>query len=137
MLLRNSSTPLVQSLFSDTPTNTTTTTILSSIHSEPHPHHIYLTSLSCNSSPIFSGSSDFNRKTNKLTHKAFRRARSNGNLEGLASTSFDLDELCNANKSSKLRALSFSIYALNDGSDEENCEKEGLEMSEVLGSSEC
>ncbi|THG04381.1 hypothetical protein TEA_003180 [Camellia sinensis var. sinensis] len=135
MLLRNSSTPLVQSLFSDTPTTTTTTTtVLSSVYSElHHPHHIYPTSLSCNSSPIYSWSSDFNRKTNKLTHKAFRRARSDGNLEGLASTSFGLHELCNSNKSSKLQAPSFSIYASNDGSDEENGEKEGLEMSEVLG----
>ncbi|KAL7212743.1 hypothetical protein ACSBR2_015427 [Camellia fascicularis] len=138
MLLRSScsSTPLVQSLFSDTPT-TTTTSRLSSVQGGPHhPHHICLTSLSCNSSPVSSGSSDFNRKENKLTHKAFRRARSDGSLEGLASTSFDLDELCNSNKSSMLRAPSFSIYASNDGSDEENGEKEGLERIEVLGSGE-
>lgn len=35
-----------------------------------------------------------------------------------------------------LRAPSFSIYASNDGSDEENGEKEGLERIEVLGSGE-
>ncbi|CAL5392256.1 unnamed protein product [Camellia sinensis] len=145
MLLRSSSTPLVQSPFSDTPT-TAATTRLSSVHGghhhhhhHHHPHHLCLTSFSCNSSPISpssSGSSDFNRKTNKLTHKAFRRARSDGNLEGLASTSFDLGKLCNSNKSSMLRAPSFSIYASNDGSDEENGEKEGLERIEVLGSGE-
>ncbi|KAI8001109.1 hypothetical protein LOK49_LG09G00989 [Camellia lanceoleosa] len=120
MLLRNSSTPLVQSLFSDTPTNTTTTTILSSVHSGPHhPHHIYLTSLSCNSSPIFSRSSDFNRKTNKLTHKAFRRGRSNGSLKGLASTSFDLDELRNSNKSSKFFGKKgMGLIEENDGEEE-------------------
>ncbi|KAK9282125.1 hypothetical protein L1049_005037 [Liquidambar formosana] len=100
MLLRSSSTPVLGSLltsFSDSPNNNhhrhlseSNTTIkhppttIHHIHNKPPLHQtvpLNLTSVSCNSSPQFS----------EHSYKGFRRAQSEGNLEGLAYAS------CNSN----------------------------------------
>uniref|UniRef100_A0A5B6ZQ94 Tetratricopeptide repeat-like superfamily protein n=1 Tax=Davidia involucrata TaxID=16924 RepID=A0A5B6ZQ94_DAVIN len=150
MLLRSSSTPVVQSHLSDSPNRDfDSINHHNNKHLQAHDHccskfpfihaghrRLNLRSFSCNSSPIShsgSGFFEFDPKPNSPCHRAFRRARSDGNLEGLASTSFDLDEFCNSNTSRSLHrhhksmlhsAPSFSIFNSEDGFEEDERELE-------------
>lgn len=91
----------------------------------------YLSSLSCDSSPIYRFNGELSEFNVNSRRKLFRRAKSDGDLEGLASISFDIEELYNSkvlntslnnnkpqmqqNKSGLRTEPSFSIYSSNDG----------------------
>lgn len=92
---------------------------------------LYLSSLSCDSSPIYRFNGELSEFNVNSRRKLFRRAKSDGDLEGLASISFDIEELYNSkvlntslnnnkpqmeqNKSGLRTEPSFSIYSSNDG----------------------
>ncbi|CAI9771222.1 unnamed protein product [Fraxinus pennsylvanica] len=111
-----------------------------------------LNSLSCNSSPESLSNSwlpDFSPKSNSVRWKKLRRALSDSNLEELASTSFDNNEVWSSitlinkslnkhHKSMLYTEPSFSIYNTNDKFEErENGDSAGgkLERSATIGES--
>ncbi|XP_057471607.1 uncharacterized protein LOC130760353 [Actinidia eriantha] len=130
MLLRSSSTPLVEPHFSPRARHQYTTT-LSAVHGSRSSCSLYSSPIS----PSASGSSKLCPETNNPTPKSFLRARSEGNLQGLASISLDLGEFCNPDRlirsfpkqrKSMLRTEpSFCIYTTGDGFDGENEREEG------------
>ncbi|KAI8566546.1 hypothetical protein RHMOL_Rhmol02G0049000 [Rhododendron molle] len=137
MLLSSTSTPVLQTLFSESPIknfHTTKTNNNCSNHRTSAVHGGWrrcysLRSFSC--SPISSGSSQFSRKTSTFNHQPLRRARSEGHL-GEMSSSFDLGE-----NSTLQSALSFSIYTSEDEfdgeSEKERVEREKLERHVMIG----
>ncbi|KAK9287749.1 hypothetical protein L1049_016189 [Liquidambar formosana] len=165
MPLRSSSTPVVGSLlssFSDSPNrdfDTINSNKCYNKHSPFNDHctkklsfsngvpHLNLSSFSCNSSPIShsaSGFSEFNQERNSPGLRGVRRARSDGNLEGLASSSWDIDGFCNSNtptrslhkphKSILQTIPSLSIYNSTDEfeDEEENQKKEDRERGVLV-----
>ncbi|XAR62699.1 hypothetical protein NMG60_11017554 [Bertholletia excelsa] len=151
MLLRSSSTPSVQPC-SESPSRDFDTHTHSSKYPQTQDHFasklsFNFRSLSCNSSPISSSASrfsDFNRKPRYLRHRAFRKCQSDGNLEGLGSTSFDPEEFKNHlnfsashfNKkmdSMLYSAPSFCIYTSSDGELESESGRGDLERSDTIG----
>ncbi|XP_059632300.1 uncharacterized protein LOC132274945 [Cornus florida] len=154
MLLRSSSSPVLHTSFSDSPNRDfdTTTTKVSFIQAAHHQHHLNLSSFSCNhSSPKSkspSGINYFDPKPNNLRRNAFRRALSEGNLEGLGSTSSDLEGFCGdsikstrfchkLHKTMLYSPPSFSIFNTEDGNEEEAKElgREDLVRSVTIGDS--
>ncbi|KAL2469587.1 Tetratricopeptide repeat (TPR)-like superfamily protein [Abeliophyllum distichum] len=163
MLLRSSSTPVAQALFSDSPNrgfdsninNTTLHTTDLCITKISVLHGVRsLSSFSCHSSPDSLSNSwfpDFSPKSNSLGRKNFRRALSDSNLEELASTSLDIKEVWSSrtlvskslhkhhHKSMLHTQPSFSIYNTDDNFEEdgENGDSgEGkLERSATIGES--
>ncbi|KAL3506235.1 hypothetical protein ACH5RR_031617 [Cinchona calisaya] len=100
MLLRTSSTPVGQTLYSDIPnrhikknsTNSSTSKI--NLHGLDHlttKASFTLSSISSNSSPA--NLSRLSESNTKSRRKIFHRAQSDTSLEGLASNSHDLEEL--------------------------------------------
>ncbi|KAK6937727.1 hypothetical protein RJ641_031235, partial [Dillenia turbinata] len=162
MLLRSSSTPVLGSLlssFADTPNNITETnntinhlptTTIHQCHKRLSFHQSGSLSLSCSSSPISPSIADLsNSRGGGL--KGFRRAQSEGNLDGLASASCDgNDELHQRNTPQKISRKpnlsvlqtipSFSLYHSRNASehdeeedgdyDEEEEESEEIEEEE-------
>ncbi|KAA8527817.1 hypothetical protein F0562_035314 [Nyssa sinensis] len=157
MLLRSSSTPVVQTHFLDSPPRDFDT-VNNNKHLQAHHHccsklsicvghhHLQLSSFSRNSSLISlsgSGFFDFDPNPNKNRLRVLRRTQSDGNLEGLASISFDLDDFCNSNTSRSLdkhhksmlhSAPSFSIYNSKDGFEEDESE---LGSEKLVENGEC
>ncbi|KAF7151059.1 hypothetical protein RHSIM_Rhsim02G0044100 [Rhododendron simsii] len=138
MLLRSTSTPVLRTLFSESPIKNFHTTNTNNNCSDHRTSPVRggcrrccsLRSFSC--SPISSGSSQFSRKTSTFNHKPLRRARSEGHL-GEMSSSFDVGE-----NSTLQSAPSFSIYTSEDGFDGESeklerVERETLEWHVMIG----
>lgn len=138
MMLRSSSTPVLGSLlssFADSPSNETTHIVkhLPPLPATSVPHHhnnnklsLYQTqtgslTLSCNSSPISPSISD----------KGFRRAQSEGNLEGLAYAHAHAASSCNKSSVLTLETIpSFSFANHNKSLREEDDEEEDEESDE-------
>ncbi|KAF8401985.1 hypothetical protein HHK36_012936 [Tetracentron sinense] len=151
MLLRSSSTPVLSS-FSDTPNkdfehNLCNKHTPSSDHNHnklsfSHSGYLNFSSFACNPSP-FSHFPDLDRDSSTVGSRGFRRARSDGNLEGLAAASCDFQEFCTSNmppRSSRRTSCSmlqtipsFSIYNSSSSVCEDNEEGEQEEEEEELG----
>ncbi|XP_043704224.1 uncharacterized protein LOC122654280 [Telopea speciosissima] len=153
MMLRSSSTPVLGSLLSSSETpnrdfeNSSSNNNkhpLSSDHtlkkiSFSHGGHPHFSAFSCNSSPISHTVvtfSDFDREPSSASSRGFRRARSDGNLEGLAAASCDFDDyttkpLSRTSRRPSMSVLetipSFSIYSSRDGSEVEDEDEEEKE----------
>eukprot|EP00262_Sarcandra_glabra_P004749 TRINITY_DN15_c0_g1_i1.p1 TRINITY_DN15_c0_g1~~TRINITY_DN15_c0_g1_i1.p1 ORF type:complete len:364 (+),score=71.13 TRINITY_DN15_c0_g1_i1:250-1341(+) len=143
MLLRSSSTPVLGSYLSDSPSNFDSHIRPPSSSSENpkkisflHGTQPNFNSFSCNSSPMsysVVGISDSDRESGS---KGFRRARSDGNLEGLVAESKDF-HYQNQQRHPRRPKLtlttipSFSIYSRTDEEEEEEDANEDEEEEET------